>query len=85
MAEITFDFERRLAEALTPKTVRCRLFRDGVVIQLDPDSLAHMKAASGASLRAGLADLLRAHGETRPVRYEPYRMGSAFHKPPAHG
>lgn len=77
--------ERLLAGALAPKTVRCRLFQDGVVIQLDPDGLARAQAASGTALRAELADLLRAHGETRPARFAPYRMGSAFHKPPAHG
>lgn len=77
--------ERLVGEALAPKTVRCRLFHDGVVIQLDAESLAQARADSGTSLRAAVDDLLRAHGEVRPVRFEPYRMGSAFHKPAAHG
>ena len=34
---------------------------------------------------SAVTGLLRAHGERRTPRFEPYRMGSAFHKTAAHG
>jgi len=73
--------ERLISRELAPGTVRCRLFRDGVRIQLDGESLERVSDDLQASVRRVLAD----HGETRAPRFEPYRMGSAFHKPAAHG
>jgi uncharacterized protein len=73
--------ERLISRELEPKTVRCRLFHDGVAIQLDPASLERVSGG----LHAAVAGLLEAHGERRAPRFEPYRMGSAFHKTAAHG
>jgi hypothetical protein len=70
---------------MQPPTVRCRLFHDGIAVQLDPASLATIEAPEGASLKGAIADLLAAQGERAALRFEPYRMGSAFHHPAAHG
>ena len=73
--------ERLISRELEPKTVRCRLFHDGVAIQLDPASLERVSGG----LHAAVTELLHSHGERRAPRFEPYRMGSAFHKTTAHG
>ena len=43
--------ERLISRELTPRTVRCRLFHDGVAIQLDPEGLERIEGASAAPLR----------------------------------
>jgi uncharacterized protein len=77
--------ERLIGRALAPQTVRCRVLHDGIAIQLDADSLERIQDGGGAPLKAAVGDLLAAHGHHRTVRYEPYRMGSAFHRPKADG
>jgi uncharacterized protein len=77
--------ERLIGRALAPQTVRCRVLHDGIAIQLDPASLARMAGEGNASLAAAVADLLAEHGHHPTVRYQPYRMGSAFHRPSADG
>jgi uncharacterized protein len=77
--------ERLIQQALAPQTVRCRLLRAGVAIQLDPAGLTQMLSGEHARVRQTVERLLARHGQTQPVRYEPYRMGSAFHRPAAHG
>jgi uncharacterized protein len=66
--------ERLVSRELTPRTVRCRLFHDGVAIQLDPEGLRRITEAGAAPLRRAIEELAGAD----VVRYEPYRMGSAF-------
>ena len=73
--------ERLISRELTPRTVRCRLFHDGVAIQLDPEGLARIEGASAAPLRRTIEQMA---GAAR-VRYEPYRMGSAFLRTAADG
>jgi len=66
--------ERLITAELAPRTVRCRLFHDGVAIQLDPEGLERIAGAPAARLRGAIERI--AGGAA--VRYEPYRMGSAF-------
>jgi uncharacterized protein len=66
--------ERLISRELAPRTVRCRLFHDGVAIQLDPEGLELIQGAPAAPLRRTIEQL----AGSSPVRYEPYRMGSAF-------
>jgi uncharacterized protein len=77
--------ERLLTGDLAPKTVRCRLFRDAVAIQLDAEGLGRVQGADGEPVRRDVENLLRRRGELRPIRFELYRMGSAFHRPSGHG
>jgi uncharacterized protein len=59
------------------RAVRCRVRAEGVVVELDPGSLAALDAESRAELGAGI----RAIAPPRLaglVRFAPYRVGSAF-------
>ena len=64
------------------RAVRCRVRAAGVVVELDPASLAGLDAAARADLGARIAGL--APGPVagllaaRPVLFAPYRTGSAF-------
>ncbi len=77
--------ERLIQQELEPRTVRCRLLQDGIAIQLDAEGLARILSAPGAPVRQTIEQLLGRHGHTTAVRYQAYRMGSAFHRPAAHG
>ena len=79
--------ERLIERELAPQTVRCRMFHDGMAVQLDRSSLERMQGREGDALRRAVEETLAEHGVHSTVRYEPYRMGSAFHRPstaPAH-
>jgi uncharacterized protein len=82
--ELVHAVERLIQRELGPRTVRCRLLLDGIAIQLDPAALAKIQGEPCAALRATVDQLLARHGHARPVRYQPYRMGSAFHRPETH-
>jgi uncharacterized protein len=75
--------ERLIAERLNPPTVRCRLFHDGIAVQLDPASLEDIEGPAGAALKGAIADLLAERGQDAALRFEAYRMGSAFRHPGA--
>ncbi len=64
------------------RTVRCRVRRDGLVIELDPASLAAVRDAGEDALGRMVAELAAEVGEpARPVRFAAYRTGSAFLRP----
>lgn len=74
--------ERYLARQLRPETVRCRLRRAGVVIELDVPTLDSLGAARRAALAAAVAGIFGGEGGTAgPVRFASYRTGSAFLRP----
>jgi pyridinium-3,5-biscarboxylic acid mononucleotide sulfurtransferase len=73
--------EHLINRELAPRTVRCRLFHDGVAIQLDADGLSRISARDAATLRRTIEQMVGASA----VRYEPYRMGSAFLRTAADG
>jgi pyridinium-3,5-biscarboxylic acid mononucleotide sulfurtransferase len=77
--------ERLIERELAPATVRCRILYDGIAIQLDPDALARISGPGGEKLKKEIGRVLAEHGRVGPVRFEPYRMGSAFHRPALHG
>jgi uncharacterized protein len=68
--------ETFLSEQLRPKTLRCRVRRDGVVIELDQASLEGLGEQNPLSM--SISALLPAHLAARPIRFEAYRNGSAF-------
>jgi pyridinium-3,5-biscarboxylic acid mononucleotide sulfurtransferase len=72
---LVHEAERLVAEALAPRTVRARVRRDGLVVELDEAALARLDDAR-AALTARLSALA-----ARPVRFAGYRMGSAFLRP----
>ncbi len=63
------------------QTVRCRLRRTGLVIELDPATLATLDDPRRAALSARIATL--PGGAARAISFAPYRMGSAFLRPAA--
>ncbi len=76
--------ERLLTEHLTPATVRCRVRREGLVVELDEAALERLDPATQALLREAIAGLAASAGEpSRPLRFAPYRTGSAFLHPAA--
>ena len=65
-------------------TVRCRVRRDAVVVELDDAALADLDAPARAALAGELDERMAAAGVSRLLRFEPYRMGSAFLRPSGH-
>lgn len=69
--------ERLVGEALAPRTVRCRLRAEGIVVELDGETLEALLVA-GTDL---MADRIRGawvDAVERPIRFARYRTGSAF-------
>ena len=73
--------ERLVDGEIRPQAVRCRVFRDGVAVQLDRHGLARALSAESAGLRASVRRLCADYGHKATVRFEVYRMGSAFRGP----
>jgi len=69
--------ERLVAEQLKPLTVRCRVRASAIVIELDPAGLARAHGNGLERLTRRIAAHPLRPGD-RPVRFEPYRNGSAF-------
>ena len=73
------EAEILLRDTLAPRTVRCRVRRAGVVVELDPETLAAIDDPLHDSLARSLMALAEKHGVgPRPVAFAPYRTGSAF-------
>ena len=70
--------EVRVRDALSPRSVRCRVRREAVVIELDPAALDRLDPDAGEALADEARAAFGARLAGRPVRFEPYRMGSAF-------
>lgn len=70
--------ERLLTERLKPATVRCRLRRSGIVIELDAGSLTAAGPALRNALTSEIADLLPGELAGSAVAFAPYRNGGAF-------
>jgi pyridinium-3,5-biscarboxylic acid mononucleotide sulfurtransferase len=68
--------ETFLRAALSPLTVRCRVRRAGVVIELDEDALR--RSMEDLSLVDAVRDLIAPIGGSVDVSFASYRTGSAF-------
>ncbi len=73
--------ERLVQRALSPETVRCRVRREAVVIELDAESIRELDSSKTRALRQQIGTLLATAGVTHPVSFQTYRMGSAFLRP----
>jgi uncharacterized protein len=73
--------ERLVKRELRPRTVRCRVRRAAVVIELDAESIRILDSTKTAELRQQIGVLLAAAGVTHPVYFQTYRMGSTFLRP----
>ena len=70
--------ERRVRDALDPRSVRCRVRREAIVIELDPAALERLDPGTGETMEDEVRAAFGARLGGRPIRFEPYRMGSAF-------
>ncbi|MDP6476084.1 MAG: adenine nucleotide alpha hydrolase [Alphaproteobacteria bacterium] len=77
--------EKYVARRLDAHTVRCRIRREKVVIELDASSLAALGDLDAVGISHVIAVMLQAEGIDKPLNFRPYRMGSAFLRPEAHG
>ena len=79
-ADLNFvhQVEQMLETTLQPETVRCRVRRNGVEIQLDPKSLARLAATAGAELRQRINQVCRERGYDDDPTLAVYHRGSAF-------
>ena len=78
MLTLVHAAERLVSKMLSPRTVRCRVRAQGVVIELDQQDLAALDGAKRETLRDEIGELFRNGGFEYPVSLAPYRTGSAF-------
>ena len=70
--------ERYLRRRLRSNIVRCRVRADAVVVELDGAALARLAEARDDALSDAVSGIMAPVAQGRPLRFEPYRMGSAF-------
>ena len=76
--EFVHAVEMLIGESLRARTVRCRIRRDGPVIELDETSCERVLSEEFEALRERIESLALVHGYLDSPRFERYRMGSAF-------
>ena len=81
--EVIDACERLVRDTTGAGTVRCRVRRDAVVVELDDAALAGLDDSRRVALAGEVEARMTAAGVSRALRFEPYRMGSAFLKPSA--
>jgi pyridinium-3,5-biscarboxylic acid mononucleotide sulfurtransferase len=70
--------EKLVAAALQPKTVRCRVRANGVVIELDETTLAVLDEKIRNGLISQIKNIFVSVDSVKSIRFEAYRTGSAF-------
>jgi uncharacterized protein len=70
--------ERRLAQRFPQGVIRCRVRAAGVVVELDPVTLAALEPVHAEETRAFVAELFGDRGAAGELAFAPYRNGSAF-------
>jgi pyridinium-3,5-biscarboxylic acid mononucleotide sulfurtransferase len=70
--------ERRLAQEFPAGTIRCRVRATGVVVELDPATLAAVAGPREADVRRQVAALFAGKVAHTDPTFAPYRNGSAF-------
>ncbi len=75
--------ETLVGARLGAATVRCRVRREGLVVELDSRCLDRLAPDERDDLARTILALDRERGRDRPVSFKPYRMGSAFLRPAA--
>ena len=73
--------ERLVQGELKPRTVRCRVRREAIVIELDGESIRVLDRQKANLLQQEIGVLMSTAGLTHPVSFQTYRMGSAFLRP----
>ncbi len=70
--------ERGIAKDFPAGTVRCRVRAKGIVIELDPETLAAMTGKRKDEVRAQADRIFAGIAPTVDLSFEPYRNGGAF-------
>ncbi len=77
--------EKFIARRLEAKTVRCRIRRKEVIIELGADELEALAEKDRSELRTVISAMFEADGIIKPIDFRAYRMGSAFLRRAANG
>ena len=78
MLALVHEVEKLVASRLAPRTVRCRVRADGMVVELDPQALADLDIGRATRLREELQVLAAQSGLGGQPQFAAYRTGSAF-------
>jgi uncharacterized protein len=78
MLKAIHSVERSLAADFPHGTIRCRVRATGVVVELDPATLAAVDGTREAAVRAEVSALFADAAAGRDLLFAPYRNGSAF-------
>jgi pyridinium-3,5-biscarboxylic acid mononucleotide sulfurtransferase len=80
---LVLEVERLVARMLGSGTIRCRIRREGLEIQLEPRLLDALGDPTGSLMAATIEEVQQRLGRVGPVSFTDYRMGSAFVRDPA--
>ncbi len=78
MLKLVHQTETLVTAALHPRTVRCRVRANGVVVELDKVALNQLDELQRDELARQVATLFSDAGFSYRVSFAPYRVGSAF-------
>lgn len=70
--------EKFVINRLDAYTVRCRFRKKEIVIELGTKDLELLNDNTQKEIRTVISAMLEADGITKPLRFQPYKMGSAF-------
>ena len=70
--------EKLVGAQLKPKTVRCRVRANGVVIELDNATLALLDEKTREELTSEIGNVFQQRDVATSISFAPYRIGSAF-------
>lgn len=70
--------EKLIVRETESTTVRCRVRKAGIVVELDKESLSELSHRHRARLSQLISDLCGLAGIVSPISFSEYRMGSAF-------
>jgi uncharacterized protein len=70
--------EKFIRRRLGADTVRCRIRRKEVIIELGEEELEALSEKDCGELRTVISAMFEADGIAKPLDFRPYRMGSAF-------
>ena len=76
--EAIHEVERSIAKDFPAGIIRCRVRAKGVVIELDPETLAAIVGKREDQARAEADRIFAGIAETANLSFEPYRNGGAF-------
>jgi pyridinium-3,5-biscarboxylic acid mononucleotide sulfurtransferase len=74
---LVLEVERLVTRMLGAGTARCRIRREGLVVELGAELMFHLEPQC-RSLQAAIETVQADFGQAGPIHFAPYRQGSAF-------